>query len=365
MRIAMIGHKRIPSHEGGIETVVEALASRMAIQGHEVTAYNRGGRSSSEKMYQGVRIISIPTIQHKALNAPVYALLATLHALFMSRYDIIHFHAPGTALWLPLVRLLGVKAVVTIHGLDWKRAKWGGIGRYILCMAERVVVRWANKVTVLTQAEQKYFLQKYGLSTELICNGVVPTPQRKPEGIKALGLERDDYILFLGRLVPEKGIHLLIDAFKGIPTRKKLVIAGGSSFSDDYAKELQKQALQDQRVIMVGPVQGSLKEELYCNAFLFVLPSDVEGMPLSLLEALSCGTRCLTSDIDACVETLDGQGLIFHHGEVHDLEAKLNMALTGSIPSPNAEYICRKHDWDKVVSQYLTLYRDMISVHPS
>ena len=365
MRIAMIGHKHIPSHEGGIEIVVDALAIRMAIQGHEVTAYSRGSEKSSEKMYKGVRIVSIPTIRLKSLNAPVYALLATLHALFVSRYDIIHFHAPGSALWLPLVRLFGVKAVVTIHGLDWKRAKWGKIGSYVLRVAEKIVVRWASAVTVLTQSEQQYFLQKYGLRTKLICNGVVPMPQRKPKEIRMLGLGRGDYVLFLGRLVPEKGVHLLIDAFKNISTQKKLVIAGGSSFSDDYVKELHKQAQQDQRIMMIGPVQGSLKEELFSNAFLFVLPSDVEGMPLSLLEALSCGTRCLASGIEACVETLDGQGLIFHQGDVPDLEAKLKMALAGNIPTPDAEYICHKHDWDKVVSQYLTLYRDMLSVHPS
>lgn len=315
MKIAMIGHKRIPSREGGIEIVVEELATRMVQAGHEVDVYNRSGHHVSgkendndtekkRKTYKGIRIITIPTFQHKKLNAVVYSFLATIRALF-GGYDVIHYHAEGpcSMLWIP--HLFGIKTVATIHGLDWQRSKWGGFATWFLMFGERIAAKYADELIVLSANMQKYFKDTYGRQAVLIPNGVMKPEIRSDAQIRAKwGLTKDSYILFLARIVPEKGLHYLLDAYKEIVTEKRLVIAGGSSHTDEYLEEIKKRASEDQRILLTGFVQGELLEELYSNAYIYVLPSDVEGMPISLLEAMSYGNCCLISDIAENMEVV-------------------------------------------------------------
>lgn len=315
MKIAMIGHKRIPSREGGIEIVVEQLAVRMVKAGHQVDVYNRAGHHVSGKKfdnnyrkkirkYKGIRIITIPTFQNKKLNAVVYSFLATLRALF-GRYDVIHYHAEGpcSMLWIP--HLFGIRTIATIHGLDWKRSKWGGFATKFLLFGERVAAKYADEVIVLSKNMQRYFKESYGRDTVLIPNGVVkPEIKSNNQILKKWGLKKNDYILFVARIVPEKGLHYLMDAFKEISTNKKLVIVGGSSHTDNYMEIIRQKAKEDNRVLLTGFVQGELLEELYSNAYIYVLPSDVEGMPISLLEAMSYGNCCLISDIEENMEVV-------------------------------------------------------------
>lgn len=313
LKIAMIGHKRIPSREGGIEIVVEQLAVRMVQVGHRVDVYNRAGHhvSGTEsdnknklKQYRGVRIITIPTLENKKLNAVVYSFLATIRALF-GQYDVIHYHAEGpcSMLWIP--HLFGIHTVATIHGLDWQRSKWSGFAEKFLLFGERVAVKYADEMIVLSANMQKYFMDTYGRKTVLIPNGVVRPEKKSDDHIREKwGLTKGCYVLFLARLVPEKGVHYLLDAYKEIQTDKKLVIAGGSSHTDDYVEKIKEKASQDSRVLMTGFVQGELLEELYSNAYVYVLPSDVEGMPISLLEAMSYGNCCLISDIAENLEVV-------------------------------------------------------------
>ncbi len=313
LKIAMIGHKRIPSREGGIEIVVEQLAVRMVQAGHRVDVYNRSGHHVSgneqdnknkRNQYKGVRIITIPTFENKKLNAVVYSFLATIRALF-GHYDVIHYHAEGpcSMLWIP--HLLGIRTVATIHGLDWQRSKWGGFAEKFLLFGEKVAAKYADEVIVLSANMQKYFKDTYGRETILIPNGVIKPEKKSDIHIREKwGLTKDSYILFLARLVPEKGLHYLLDAYREIPTDKKLVIAGGSSHTDDYVEQIREKAMQDSRVLMTGFIQGELLEELYSNAYVYVLPSDVEGMPISLLEAMSYGNCCLISDIAENVEVV-------------------------------------------------------------
>ena len=235
MKIAMIGHKRIPSREGGIEIVVEELATKMVQEGHDVYVYNRAGHhvSGAEndahvgKMYKGIHIITVPTSEKKSLNATIYSVLATLHAVF-HHYDVIHFHASGPCamLWLP--HLLGIHTVATIHGIDSQRAKWGGFATRYLEFGEKCAAKYADELIVLSEGNKQFFKEKYGREATLIPNGI-----GKPEIVEAneiteqFGLKKDDYILFLARIVPEKGLHYLIKAYKQIHTDKKLVIVGG------------------------------------------------------------------------------------------------------------------------------------------
>lgn len=251
MRIAFIGHKRIPSREGGIEIVVDELATRMAARGEQVVVYNRKGHnvageefdnqsSTSDKpyMYQGVKVIPVTTIDAKGLAALTSSFFATLKAI-KARPDVIHYHAEGPCVPLRLAHWAGIRTVATIHGLDWQRAKWGRFASMYLKLGERTAAKCADEVIVLSRGVQQYFKDTYGRETRFVPNGIAPVESVSPDVIAdKWSLEKDSYILFLGRIVPEKGVHYLIEAFKRLDTDKKLVIAGGASDSAEYYESI-------------------------------------------------------------------------------------------------------------------------------
>ena len=370
MRIAMVGHKRVPSREGGIEVVVEELAARMVVHGHAVTCYNRSGHHVSGREYdaehldeyRGIRLKHLPTIDRKGLAAVTSSFFGCLAAAF-GPYDVVHVHAEGPAMFSWIPRLTGKRVILTIHGLDWARDKWkGSFGSWYIHMGEKIGVRCAHEIIVLNHSTQKYFLDTYGRTTRYIPNGVNPAAPVPADIIREkYGLEKDSYILYLGRMVPEKGCHYLVDAFKKLDTDKKLVIAGGSSDTLWYIDELKEQVGGDERVIFTGFVDGQLREELYSNAYLFVLPSDLEGMPLCLLEAMSFGNCVITSDIEECANVIHDNGITFRKSDVDDLAQKLTYALS----HPNtvrmfkwlaAEYVCTRFPWERIVEETLALY---------
>lgn len=371
MKIAMYGHKRIPSREGGVEIVVEELATRMASAGNKVTCYNRKGHhvSGSEydtdtgKEYKGIRIKTVPTIEKKGLAAVSSSFFATLCSAF-GRYDVVHIHAEGPAAFCFIPKLFGKKVVVTVHGLDWQRAKWkSGFGAKYIHFGEKMAVKHANEIIVLSREVQKYFKETYGRKTRYIPNGV-NKPEIKAADIikKKYNLDKSSYILYLGRIVPEKGEHYLIEAFKNTDTDKKLVIAGGSSDTDEYMDKLKTMAAGDERIIFTGFVQGQLLQELYSNAYIYVLPSDLEGMPLSLLEAMSYGNCCLTSDIKECAEVVEDKAVLFRKSDVKDLQDKLQILcndeeFVNRYKEQAADYICRKYNWDEIAEKTVKLYR--------
>lgn len=376
----MFGHKRVPSREGGIEIVVEELASRMVSEGHEVTCYNRRGHhvSGAEfdgeqvKEYKGIKIKTVPTIERRGLAAMTSSFFAAVNSA-IGRYDIVHIHAEGPAAmcWIP--KLCGKKILVTIHGLDWQREKWAnGLGSKYIKFGEKCAVKFADEIIVLSQGVKKYFMDSYGRKTVFIPNGVNRSEIREPDEIKSRwNLIKDSYILFLGRLVPEKGLRYLVEAYKELNkeladcsgVEKKLVIAGGGSDTDDFAEELKKSCedVKD-RVIFTGFIQGNALDEMYSNAYLYVLPSDLEGMPLSLLEAMSYGNCCVVSDIDECKSVVDGKAVIFRKGDVEDLKEKLKILLADPVlvqkyKDEAADYICKKYGWDRVVEKTVGVYR--------
>ncbi|WP_411677444.1 glycosyltransferase family 4 protein [Caproicibacter sp.] len=356
MKIAMIGQKRIPSREGGVEIHVEELSLRLVEMGHEVTVYNRGKKGfPRNREYHGIRIVTVPTINRKSLDAPVYSFLAAVHALF-GRYDVIHFHAEGPCamLWLP--HLFGIRTAATIHGLDWQRSKWGNLASNFLLLGEKCAVKYADELIVLSQNVRQYFKNTYGRETLLIPNGVNRPEIRKASLItQKYGLRQGCYLLFLARIVPEKGLHYLLRAFAEIDTEKKLVVAGMSSHSDGYTDFIRKTAAKDKRVVMAGFVRGPELDELFSNAFLYLLPSDVEGMPISLLEAMSCGCPCLVSDIPENTEVLGPFGYTFRKGDPEDLRQRICSILK---EGPSAQktvqarkYVLKHHDWDLVARE--------------
>lgn len=378
LRIAMIGHKRIPSREGGVEVVVEELAVRLAALGNYVDVYNRYGHHVSgkkydqeygwkgRKFYKGVRVYIVPTFRNSSLNAIVYSFFATIRALF-GRYDVIHYHAEGPCamLWIP--KLFRKKIVVTIHGLDWQRSKWGNFASYVIKFGEKMAAKYADEVIVLSRNVQQYFADTYHREVSYIPNGINRPEIRDARMIREkYGLEKDGYFLSLGRIVPEKGVHYLIEAFSKTETDKKLVIAGGNSHTVEYMERIHRMAAQDDRVIMTDFVQGRLLEELYSNAYAFVLPSDVEGMALTLLEAMSYGNCCLVSDICENTEVVEDSALVFRKGDVKDLQRMLAFMLqhpetVREYGNRSADFVCGKYNWDEVVKDTVGLYRKCVS----
>lgn len=367
LNIAMLGHKRIPSREGGVEIVVEELSTRMVERGHQVTCYNRKGHhvsgsefdSAKREEYKGVRIVPVWTLDKKGLAAMTSS-LAAAHKAAWSKADVVHIHAEGPAAmcWLP--KLHKKKVIVTIHGLDWQRAKWGGFATKYIKFGEKQAVKKADEIIVLSRGVQDYFQNEYNRKTVFIPNGVNRPVIREAEEIKKLwGLEKDSYVLFLGRIVPEKGLRYLVDAWKNVKTYKKLVIAGGSSDTNEFLEELKNSAGEE--VIFTGFQQGKVLEELYSNAYIYTLPSDLEGMPLSLLEAMSYGNCCLVSDIPECTEVVENKAEIFQKGNTEDLRSKLqelldNFEKVNLFKNESADYICNKYNWDIVVEKTLEIY---------
>lgn len=371
LKIAMLGHKRIPSNEGGVEVVVEALCARMAALGHSVTCYNRAGHhvSGAEhelpagSVYRGIRLVTVPTLERKGFAAVISSFFAAVRSAFGS-YDVVHIHAEGPAFFCWLPKLFGKRVIVTVHGLDWQREKWnGGIASKFIHLGERVAVRFADEIIVLSENVRQYFLDTYGRATRFIPNGVSAPTLESPRLIAdKWDLQKDGYILYLGRIVPEKGETYLIEAFKQVKTDKKLVIAGGSSDTERYLRQLQNLAAGDDRILFTGFVQGKLRDELYSNAYVYTLPSDLEGMPLSLLEAMSYGNCCLVSDIPECAEVVEDKAVLFRKSDVDNLRQKLQTLCdqpeTASQYKANAaQFILNKYGWDDVVDKTLALYR--------
>ncbi|MCM1113988.1 MAG: glycosyltransferase family 4 protein [Clostridium sp.] len=370
MKIAMIGHKRIPSREGGIEIVVDELSSELVKRGHTVVAYNRKGHhvsgskfeTANQKEHNGVQLKTVFTFESSKLNAIVYSILAAVRASF-SRFDVVHFHAegPSAMCWLP--KLFGKRVIVTIHGLDWQRSKWGGFATKFLKFGEKMAAKHADEVIVLSKNVQKYFLDTYNRKTVFIPNGISKAEPADDHIIsEKYAITKDSYILFLGRIVPEKRVLSLINAYKKLDTDKKLVIAGGSSHTDEYMKEVKYQAKNNPNIILTDFVQGEVLKELYANAYIYCLPSDLEGMPLSLLEAMSYGNCCLTSDIPECTEVCEDKAEAFEKGNEKDLQSKLqklidNPQLVAGYKLNASSFICSKYNWQSVVDETLKLYQ--------
>lgn len=370
MKIAMLGHKVIPSRRGGIELVLTTLAPMLAQRGDYVVCYNRKGSPTEKEyadkiqnsMYEGVHLKEVWSIQRKGLQAAVASFAAAIQASF-SDVDVIHFHAlgPCAAMWIP--KLFGKRCVATVHGLDWKREKWkNGWGARYIKWGERIMVRCADEIIVLSEGVRKYYQEIYGRSTVLIPNGVT-RPQPVPASLitETFGLEKDGYVLLLARLVEEKGVHFLIEAYQQLQTGKKLVIAGDDSDTQDYVAQIKQMARGNPNIIFTGFVAGQMLEELYSNAYAYILPSTVEGMPLSLLEALSYGNAVICSDIAENTDVIGDCGVSFRSGDVQDLRSKLQYFLdheetVRALKERAADYICSKYNWDDVAALTRDVY---------
>lgn len=374
MKIAVIGVKGLPAKQGGIERYCEELYPRLVEQGHQVDLFARPSYTCKPWFasydYRGVRVICLPSIPLRGLDALFCSAVASF-ASVLQKYDVVHFHALGPALfsWLPRIAS-SAKVIVTCQGLDWQRAKWGKLSSKIIYWGEKNAVKYVHDLIVVSQDLKGYFAHTYGLEAVYIPNGPGEFPESDPDlkYVRSMNLTPQRYLLFLGRLVPEKRPDLLIRAFQRLQAAGwKLVFTGGISDTEKFSNDLKELARDNPNIIFTGELQGVRLAEIVRGAGLFVLPSDLEGLPLVMLEAMKEGIPVLASDIPPHKQLIESdKGFLFQAGNCDDCVQILQQALQQ--PEMRTEMaqkaqreVLANYNWQKITAENLDIYQRLLS----
>lgn len=369
MKIAVIGVKGLPAKQGGIENYCAEVYPRMVAQGHSVDLFARASYTDSAWLdsydFEGVKVRSLPSLPLRGIDAFISSALGAI-ASSTTNYDIVHFHALGPALftWLPKLAT-SAKVVVTCQGLDWQRAKWGNTSSSLILRGEKTAVRHADEIIVVSKNLQSYFFETYGRQTVYIPNAPASYAESDPNFAygTSLGLNQGKYMVFLGRLVPEKRPDLLIEAFQALqPAGWKLVLAGGVSDTTLFTSKLSELAQSNPDIIFAGEIRGTRLAEIVRGAGLFVLPSDLEGLPLSMLEAMSQGVPVLASDIPPHQQLLSEQrGHLFQAGDINSCIQSLEWAIAhpqemAVMAKKAQQHVEKYYNWDHITAENLRIY---------
>lgn len=362
LRVAFIGGRGVISKYSGIESYYEEVGRRLAGMGHEITVYCRSYFTPALQEYNGMRLVRLPTVRSKHLETVIHTLLSSAHAL-TQRYDVMHYHALGPALFSFIPRVCGAKTAVTVQGLDWQRKKWGRLASAVLQLGEKASVRLPDRTMVVSRTLQERYRSTHGVESIYVPNGGLLRERIEPRTILTWGLEPRKYVLFLGRFSPEKGCHLLVEAFEQIETDVKLVMAGASSYCDDYSRGLRAHA--SDRIRMLDWVSGETLDELLTNAMIFVLPSDMEGLSLALLDAMGAGLCVLTSDVPENRELVEGAGFMFERGSATDLAERLRFLIANPTVREAAGRTARRrieqeYQWSKIARDIERAYFELV-----
>ncbi|HHD92498.1 MAG TPA: glycosyltransferase [Candidatus Portnoybacteria bacterium] len=374
MRIAYIGQKGIPAKSGGVEKHIEEIATRMAKRNHQVFVYARKNYTEANlKKYKGVQIINLPSLSTKNLDAISHTFIATLHALFQN-YDVIHYQAIGPSSLLFIVKLFKRKTaiVATHHCQDYFHKKWGFLARAYLRLGEYIAVNFSDQIIAVSKNLNNYIEVKYHKKAEVITNGVDVVPAEKSDYLEKWNLQKGDYVVYIGRLIRHKGVHYLIKAFKNLESKhltrgKKLVIVGGGFYTENYVKELKDLARGEENIIFTGDLKGEELRQIFSHSYLFVQPSESEGLSIALLEAMGYGKAILSSDIKENKEPLnDKTALFFQSGNHIDLEEKLvylinHPALAKQMGERAREKARKEYSWDTIVDETESVYEKVLS----
>lgn len=368
MRIAFIGQKGMPHVQGGVEKHVEDLSIALAKQGNDVFVYTRPQYVDAKiRKYKGVHLISLPTINSKYLDAIVHTFLASLNVSFRQNVDIIHFHSIGPSSLLWITKLLNPRTpvIATFHSRCYLHDKWNWFAQKYLQFGELMACKIATQTIVISRILQRYVMKKYDRKAVFIPNGVDIQPSLAEDHLAQWGLTHGEYILYVGRLIRIKRVRDLIIAFNKISTYKKLVIVGDGSFSDDCVHELEDLAQDNKNIIFTGRQDGEALRQLYTHAYLYVLPSEVEGLSISLLEAFACAVPVLTSDIAENVDVVKNYGFTFKMGNTQDLANTMqdllnNPEITKKQRITAQRYVQLQYNWEKLSEQTEYLYIEAI-----
>jgi len=364
MKIAYIVIKGMPIG-GGVEKYTEEVGARLVERGHEVVVYTTRLYGTTDGFYRGMRIKTVPCVDRRSLQKLTASFMATLYQFMEPDVDIVHFHAIGPSVFCFLPRLIGRPAVVQSHGHEWMRAKWDWKGRAFFKVTEWMAMKMASDVTAVSHVLTDDYERRYQRRVSYIPTGVNVVAPVAPDEIHKLGLAGDDYILFAARLVAEKGAHYLIDAYRGLDTDVKLVIAGDAQHEEQYKEMLREKVGGDERILFPGFVTGRLLGELFSNARIYALPSEIEGLPISLLEAMSYGNCCVASDIPENQEAMGEHGFTFRNRDADDLERVLAELLGDSqkIDSKKVdarEHVLRHYQWDMIADKFEIFYTGVL-----
>jgi glycosyltransferase involved in cell wall biosynthesis len=377
MKIAVIGVKGLPANQGGIEHYCQALYPRIVERGHTVDLYARSSYTKkpwfSISEYQGVRVICLPSLPFRGLDALTSSGFAAIVAA-LKRYDVVHFHALGPSLFSFIPRLLSsAKIITTCQGLDWQRGKWGKLSSRTILLGEKMAAKYAHNVIVVSQSLKNYFKKTYNVDAVYIPNGPGIYAESDPNFtfVKSFGLTTGKYLLFLGRLVPEKRPELLIKAFQSLnPSDWKLVLAGGDSDTTDYITQLYRISDNNPNIIFAGELKGSHLSEMVRGAGIFVLPSDLEGLPLAMLEAMREGIPVLASNIPPHQQLIGEnkpkrmaalRGFLFNAGNITSCSKAIDEAINqpealAAMATEAQDYVTANYDWEKITTENLSVY---------
>jgi glycosyltransferase involved in cell wall biosynthesis len=363
MRIAFVGGRGIGNHYSGVETYYEEVGSRLVRRGHEVVTYCRSYFTPDLNDLQGMIVRRLPSVRSKHFDTFFHSFISTLDALPRD-LDIIHYHAIGSSLFSFIPRLVNCRTIVTVHSLDWKSKKWGAFATWFLKGCEIASATFPTATTVVSKKMRSHYVKKYDRSPIYIPNGVVAPTFCPPSRIKQFGLAKDNFLLFAGRLSPEKGCHYMLEALKPLNTELKIVFAGGSSYSEEYIRRLRELAWNN--VMFLGYVDRDTMAELYSNCYAFVLPSETEGLSVSLLEALSYGNCIIASDIEENIEVIEDAGLSFRSMDVSSLRNAFklilgNPALVNSYRQKAQKLGSERFNWDEVTRQTEAFYYQVLN----
>jgi glycosyltransferase involved in cell wall biosynthesis len=362
LKVAFIGGRGVMSKYSGIEAYYEEVGRGLVELGHDVTIYCRNYFTPAVDTHHGMRLVRLPTVRSKHLETLIHTAVSTAHVLFTD-CNIVHYHALGPALFSFIPRMFGKRTVVTVQGLDWQRKKWGRLAAAVLRIGEQAAFRLPNSTMVVSLVLAKHYLTRYGAETTYVPNGTCARDRQAGPKLRDWGIEPGKYILFLGRFSPEKNCHMLVNAYEGIATAAKLVLAGGSSYSDEYANELRSHG--SERIRILDWVAGDELDELLTNAMIFVLPSDLEGLSLALLDAMGAGLCVLTSDIPENCEVIEGAGFTFRRGDIEDLRRMLRLLIADADIRQAAgraakQRVQERYLWPAITKQIETVYWNVI-----
>jgi glycosyltransferase involved in cell wall biosynthesis len=355
----MIGSRGLPFVYGGIERHVAEIGSRLVERGHEVTVFGRKPFSVRGE-HRGMRIRVLPSIPTKNLETASNALAATAY-VFFEPFDIVHYHGVGPSLFSWMAAARGLTTVATIHAEDYRQSKWGPMARTLLRLGEKTAVRRTHAAIAVSKIMALRLGSEYGRSVEYIPNGAELRDAPPFNEARSLGLEPGRYIFSVGRFIVERGFHTLLAAFKHVKTECRLVIAGDSRYEENYERRLK--GIADARVVFPGYISGTLLDELYAHCAFYVLPSTVEGLPISLLEAMSFSRPVLVSDIPENLEIAEGIAVTFSSGDEGDLSRALVRMLEMDAPERQRigaaarDRVARAYTWDHVTDEIERLYR--------
>jgi glycosyltransferase involved in cell wall biosynthesis len=364
MRISVLGTRGVPANYSGLETAVERIGERLVRRGHEIAVYCRKHNVTTEDdVYKGMQLVKLPSINNKYLDTLSHSFLSLLHA-FVHRPDLIHLYGVGNSIFLIPLRLLGRPTVISVDALDWQRKKWNRLAAFCLRSSAGLAVRFSDEYVVDSQEVAKYYIERYDKRPVYIAYGAdMPEHTHSGGTVEEFGLEPRKYVLFVGRLVPEKGVHHLIKAFEITDTDLQLAIVGDSPHNKGYVESLK--ATRDPRIHFLGFVYGDGYRRLCSNAYLYVQPSDVEGTSPALLAAMGFGNCVLVSDIPENLETIGNAGFSFERGNHVSLKTKLEMLM--GHPQLVTEYGQRAkarvetvYNWDKIAEDMERLYLSVL-----